>query len=280
MRLANLDGRAVIVTDDQRATDIAEASQGVFGPDLPSIYDSWDAFRRWAPSMPSSLGKEFAPEELDAVSPEPRQVFAVAMNYLAHAAEIGIPTPESPSVFTKFPSCLTGPYGEVPIPSDNCDFEVELVAVIGRTATDVDEANAWSYVAGLTIGQDISERFMQTAGPMPQFSLSKSFPRFGPVGPFVVTPDDFDDLCNIEVRCTLNGEIVQSATTGDLIFSIPNLISRLSRNVTLHPGDLIFTGTPAGVGVGRTPQKFLRDGDELVSTIRGIGEMRQRIVAG
>ncbi|WP_198654079.1 fumarylacetoacetate hydrolase family protein, partial [Nocardia aurea] len=128
--------------------------------------------------------------------------------------------------------------------------------------------------------QDISERVLQMASTPPQFSLGKSFPRFGPIGPWLVTLDDLDDPDDLELGCAVNGETVQSARTKELIFSVPSLISKLSSTLPLLPGDVVFTGTPSGVGLGRVPQRWLQPGDELVSWIEGIGEMRHRFVAG
>jgi 2-keto-4-pentenoate hydratase/2-oxohepta-3-ene-1,7-dioic acid hydratase in catechol pathway len=156
---------------------------------------------------------------------------------------------------------------------------VELVAVIGKEAWNVSEADAWDYVAGLTIGQDISERNLQFAATPPQFSLAKSFPGFGPLGPVLVTPDEFDNPDDLALSCSVNGVHVQAGRTSQMIFSVSKLVAELSATTLLHPGDLVFTGTPAGVGAGRTPPVFLQPGDELVSTIQGIGTMRNRLTA-
>lgn len=156
---------------------------------------------------------------------------------------------------------------------------MELVAVVGRRAEHVAEADAWSHVAGLAVGQDISERVSQLAGPAPQFSLGKSYPGFAPVGPWLTTPDELDDPDDLELRGTVNGEEVQKGRTSDLIFSVPALVAKLSAVLPLLPGDLIFTGTPAGVGLGRDPQRWLHEGDVLVSTISGLGELRQTFTA-
>lgn len=158
------------------------------------------------------------------------------------------------------------------------DWEVELVVVIGRTAHQISEDEAWDHVAGLTIGQDISERVSQLAGPAPQFSLGKSFPNFAPVGPWLVTPDAVADRDDLRLGCAIDGETVQDGRTRDLIFPVARLVAELSRTITFRPGDLVFTGTPAGVGLGRDPQRFLRPGNELTSWIEGIGEMRQTFV--
>ena len=187
--------------------------------------------------------------------------------------------PEEPSAFTKFPSCIAGPGSDIPIVSGTVDWEVELVAVIGSIAHHIGEGQGWDYVAGLTVGQDISERTVQLRPPVPQFSLGKSFPAFGPIGPELVTPDELDDPDDLEIGCAVNGRQVQLARTSELIFSVPELVSRLSAIVTLYPGDLIFTGTPAGVGHARTPPEYLRPGDHLTSTIEGIGTLHNDCVA-
>ena len=184
-----------------------------------------------------------------------------------------MPKPEFPPTFTKFPSCITGPHATVELPSDGIDWEVELVVIIGRTAHHVVAADSWSHVAGLTVGQDLSNRAVQLRPPVPQFSLGKSFPGFGPTGPWLVTPDEFADPNDLALSCTLNGETMQDSRTNDLIFSVPALIECLSGIVTLLPGDVIFTGTPSGVGVARKPPRFLSPGDVLVSTIEGIGSI-------
>ncbi len=189
--------------------------------------------------------------------------------------------PDQPSVFTKFPSCITGPHSDVVLPpGGHTDWEVELVVVIGTAARHVSAAAAWSHVAGLTVGQDISERISQLAGSPAQFSLGKSFPGFGPTGPWLVTVDEFANPDDLELGCSVNGDQMQKARTSYLIISVPQLIAKLSAVVTLLPGDIIFTGTPAGVGMGRDPQRWLAPGDEVVSYVEGIGELRQRFVAG
>ena len=177
------------------------------------------------------------------------------MNYAAHAAEAGVEHPTFPPTFTKFPTCLTGPDATVELPSEFVDWEVELVVVIGRLAYEVAVGDGWRHVAGLTVGQDLSERIVQTRPPAPQFSLGKSFPGFGPIGPWVITPDELDDPDDLALGCTVNGEEVQKSRTSDLIFGVDALIHHLSSITPLLPGDLIFTGTPSGVGGTRTPPR-------------------------
>jgi 2-keto-4-pentenoate hydratase/2-oxohepta-3-ene-1,7-dioic acid hydratase in catechol pathway len=182
-----------------------------------------------------------------------------------------------PATFTKFPGSLTGPFDDVEIVGDTTDWEVELVAVIGRTADRVVASDAWSHIAGLTIGQDLSDRHLQFAAGM-QFSLGKSRRGYGPLGPWLVTPDEFDDPDDLALACSVDGETVQDARTSDLIFAIPALIEELSAVLPLRPGDIIFTGTPAGVGMARTPPRALQAGQVLESWIEGIGTIRNRLV--
>ena len=151
------------------------------------------------------------------------------------------------------------------------DYEIELVAVIGRRAERAEAAAGWDHVAGLMVGQDLSERAVQLRPPVPQFSLGKSFPGFGPTGPWLVTPDEFDDPDDLTLTCRLNTEVVQSSRTSDLIFPVGEIIERVSAITPMLPGDLVFTGTPSGVGMGRTPPRYLLPGDVVESTIEGIG---------
>ncbi|WP_430331139.1 fumarylacetoacetate hydrolase family protein [Rhodococcus sp. ACT016] len=278
MRIANLSGRAVLV-DDDRAIDVHAASCGRFGPDLASVYTEWEAFSAWAgTALGAGAGESFDTRDLEAPSPTPSQVFAIGLNYRDHAAETGLDAPDAPPTFTKFASCLTGPETDLMLPTDTVDWEVELVAVIGREATNVSAADAWDHVAGLTVGQDFSERTSQLAGPAPQFSLAKSFPGFGATGPWLVTPDEFANRDDLAIECEIDGESVQSGRTAQMMFPVAELIAHLSAVCTLRPGDLVFTGTPAGVGVGRDPQRFLVSGNVVTSRIEGIGALVQRCV--
>jgi 2-keto-4-pentenoate hydratase/2-oxohepta-3-ene-1,7-dioic acid hydratase in catechol pathway len=276
MRVANADGQAVFVVDDG-IVDIATASGGALPTDAQLLYERWDDVRALADRV-QGPEQPFELSALQAPVPRPRQVFAIGMNYAAHAAEAGVEAPEFPPTFTKFPTCLTGPDATVALPSAFVDWEVELVAVIGSAAYEVEVGKGWSHVAGLTVGQDLSERIVQTRPPAPQFSLGKSFPGFGPTGPWVITPDELDDPDDLALGCTVNGEEVQKSRTSDLIFGVDGLIHLLSSITPLLPGDLIFTGTPSGVGGTRTPPRFLAPGDELVSTIEGIGTIHTHLV--
>jgi 2-keto-4-pentenoate hydratase/2-oxohepta-3-ene-1,7-dioic acid hydratase in catechol pathway len=278
MRLANHAGRAVIVTGDMVGVDVEQASAGRFGPDAAALYDDWEAFAAWAGTVDASIAERSSlePGLLGPPSPRPRQVFGIGLNYREHAAETGQEVSRIPATFTKFPTCITGPHAEVTLPSGYVDWEIELVVVVGRAAHDVAEDDAWSHVAGLTVGQDLSERVVQRAAGA-QFSLGKSYPGFGPMGPWLVTVDELADPDDLDLRCTLDGEVVQQARTGDMIVGVPGLVAVLSGVVTLLPGDVIFTGTPSGVGVAREPRRFLAPGEVVESTIEGIGTMRNRM---
>ncbi len=279
MRVATIAGRATVLTG-AGALDVEKASQGRFPAGRGDLFERWEEFRAWADEVdPSRYGPPADLTGLGAPSPAPRQVFAIGLNYRDHIAETGQTPPESPSVFTKFATSLTGPNTVLVLPAGNVDWEVELVAIIGRRAENVAEADAWNHVAGLTAGQDYSERVVQTAGSAPQFSLGKSFPGFGPTGPWLVTPDAFADPGDLALECTVNGQSVQTSRTSRLIFSVGYLVSYLSAITALLPGDIIFTGTPAGVGMARTPRRYLRPGDQVVSRIEGIGTIRQDVVA-
>ncbi|THG31620.1 fumarylacetoacetate hydrolase family protein [Naasia lichenicola] len=276
MRLANLAGRAVVVVGagGDRAIDVERASDGGFSSDPQRAYEDWAGFSAWASGL-ADEGESFDPADLQAPVPRPRQVFAIGVNYAAHAAEGGWAPDTMPVVFTKFPSCIVGPNAVVPLPEGNNDWEVELVVVIGEEARNVPAADGWRHVAGVTIGQDISERLAQMAGDRPQFSLAKSHEGFGPTGPWLVTPDELPDRDDLAISDTVSGQQMQSSRTSKMIYSVPVLIERLSAVCTLYPGDLIFSGTPEGVGNRMNPPRFLNPDDVLVSTIEGIGSITQ-----
>ncbi len=277
-RLAVVGGRATLVVDGGTA-DVARASGGRWSSRPRELLDDWDPFWEWAHGVEPEAPGLPALEDLGPPVDEPRQVFAICLNYRAHAAEGGYDTSGLPQVFTKFPSCLAGPAAAVEVLSPRLDWEVELVAVIGRRADGVPEDRGWDHVVGLMVGQDISARDVQHAGAAPQWGLGKSFRRFGPIGPFLVDPADVPDRDDLAISCAVNGETMQSARTSHLIWSVPELVARLSSVCALYPGDLVFTGTPAGVGNRRKPPVYLVPGDELVSTVEGLGELRNRFVA-
>ncbi|HEB89071.1 MAG TPA: fumarylacetoacetate hydrolase family protein [Deltaproteobacteria bacterium] len=278
MRLINLEGRAGLEVDG-RFIDLATRSDGRFSSDPMGIFPMLDEVRAWGADQ--AIGErdpEVDPKRLGPVVPRPAQVFAIGLNYKDHAEEAGLPEPQTPMVFTKFPSCLAGPHAEIPLTSDRVDWEVEQVVVIGREAKGVSAARAWDHVAGFCVGQDISDRRLQFSDKPPQFSLGKSARAFGPIGPALVSLDEFDDPDRLVLRCRVDGEEMQSSTTANLIFSVPELIEYISGYCTLLPGDLIFTGTPGGVGSVREPRRYLRAGETIESEIEGIGLLSNRCI--
>ncbi len=261
-----------------RAWDIAEASGGAFGPDPMQVLANWDAFGAWAADNAPDGGDAYSADDLTCPVPNPPQVFGIGLNYADHAGETGMVAPDDPLVFTKFPSCIAAPNCEIPLVPGNCDWEVELVVVIGRAGRDIAADDIAEHIAGFTVGQDVSERVGQFAGGFPQFNLGKSHRNFAPVGPAVVTLDELDNPWDLRLTCERNGVMVQDARTTLFINDIPRLITYLSSICELLPGDIIFTGTPSGVGFGMDPPQFLAPGDVIVSAIEGLGEITNRCV--
>lgn len=279
VRLANAQGRAVVVLGDQIA-DVERASGGRFGSDPMAALGRWDELASWAAGLtPGAATGALDETVLEAAVPRPSKVFAIGLNYKSHAAEAGLPLPGKPMVFTKFPNCLCGPRSAVRLSSDYVDWEVELVVVIGRRGRDIPEARVHDYVAGYAVGQDISDRKLQFSDQPPQFSMGKSLDTFGPLGPAVVSLDAFANPDDLEITCDVGGERMQTARTSDMVFGVPALVSYLAGLCTLEPGDIIFTGTPGGVGSVRQPRRYLKAGEEIVSTIEGIGTLRNGCVS-
>ena len=277
MKLANVNGRAALVLGDQIA-DLATASDGRFGPDPMAIYEQWDELRAYAPTVTTPTGP-LVEAGLHNPVPRPRQVFAIGLNYRSHAEESGMALPRSRRRSRSSRPALAGPFDDIEIAGRTVDWEVELVVVIGTQRRPRRAADAWSHVAGLTVGQDISDRHLQFAAGS-QFSLGKSRRGFGPMGPWLVTPDELPDPDDLALGCSVNGEKMQDGRTADLVFDVPHLIAQLSSVLPLLPGDVIFTGTPSGVGVARTPPRFLAPGDTVESWIEGIGTIRNHVVEG
>lgn len=208
-----------------------------------------------------------------------RRLFCIGLNYYDHATEMDLPVPEHPILFMK--ACaVTGASDPIAIPkgATKADWEVELGIVIGKTAKNVAEPEALGHVAGYFIANDVSERsFQMDFGG--QWVKGKSADSFAPIGPFLVTRDDVPHVQKLALTLDVNGERMQSGNTSTMIFPVPKIIAHVSRLVTLHPGDLIITGTPPGVGVGMTPQRFLKPGDVVRAEIEGLGVLEQDVVA-
>jgi len=279
-RFASMNGRAhIVIGPDNHFVDLAQVSDGRFDSDPIKAFSRWDEVRAFASTITSG-GTTVSNSALDAPSPWPRQVFGIGLNYRSHAEEGGRDIPQSPLTFTKFSSSVAGPDANIPIVGGTVDWEVELVVVIATGGRNISKADGWSHVAGICVGQDISDRALQMATQPPQFNLGKSRKNYSPFGPWLVDAKDVSNRDSLHMTCTLNGTEVQNTLTGDLIFSVTYLIEYLSSIVELFPGDVIYTGTPGGVGVSRKPPMFLKPGDVLVSTIDGIGTTTNTCVAG
>lgn len=279
MRFANRGGRAFVLKGSSAGWDLEKQSSGRFSWDPMQMWAQHEEIAAWVAGLDESTAEPVAPEELDAPVPVPPSIIAIGLNYAEHARETGFEPPtELPPVFAKFPSSVTGAHDVVRLPEGGTvDWEVEVVAVVGTQMHDVDEAHVLGHLAGLTVGQDLSERTRQFSGPAPQFGLAKSCPGFSPIGPWVVSLDELDPE-DLHLGCSIDGETVQSGTTANLIFSISRSLSELSRVLVLRPGDLVFTGTPDGVGMGLQPPRYLRSGEVLETWVEGIGRMRHTMV--
>ncbi len=275
-RLANVGGRGALV-DGDHYYDLEELADGALRPDPMAALTSPDLLAELAAGLggrqPTGL---LTGATLDPPVPRPRNSYGVGLNYRSHAEEASMEIPDVPLVFTKFPSCITGPFDEVRLRSDRCDYEGELVVVVGPGGADIDPADAWDHVVGLTIGQDVSDRQAQFMTQPPQFNLGKSFDTFGPIGPVVASPDCFDDPDDLTLTTHVNGEARQDDRTSNMVFPVADLVAFLSRITTLATGDIIFTGTPDGIGAAQG--LFLADGDVITTTIDGIGTMANACV--
>jgi 2-keto-4-pentenoate hydratase/2-oxohepta-3-ene-1,7-dioic acid hydratase in catechol pathway len=225
-----------------------------------------------APSHPLSAVKLLPP------IPDPDKIVCIGLNYRKHAAEVGVTElPETPTIFAKYRNALVADGATVKAPTAKTDFEAEVAFVVGRRAKDVDEDEALDYVAGYTLLNDLSARDLQ--GATPQWMPGKVFDGAAPCGPYLVTPDEAGPADRIGIRLTLNGEEMQNSSTADLIFGVPQLVSQLSKLMTLEPGDVVATGTPEGVGMGRKPRVWLADGDEVAIESPTLGRLTTHITA-
>jgi len=241
--------------------------------------DALDRVERWLYSPPD--GERFDPEKtrLLAPIPKPPKVICIGLNYRDHAAESKAAIPEVPTVFSKFNTAITGHRHPVVLPKNSAkpDYEAEFAVVIGKRGRHV-AAQEWrDYVFGYTILNDVSARDFQMATT--QWMIGKTFDTFAPMGPAVVTADEIEDPHNLRITFRLNGELLQDSNTKNLIFDLPKLIAHLSSVFTLEPGDVISTGTPAGVGFARRPPRWLKPGDEMRTAVEGLGELVNPVVA-
>ncbi|SHI76845.1 fumarylacetoacetate hydrolase family protein [Wenxinia saemankumensis] len=248
--------------------------------DLAGDGVSIEALERIRAIDPATLPAVAEPGRIGACLASVPNFFCIGLNYAKHAAETGAEPPKEPILFNKTTSCLCGPDDDVIVPhgSEKTDWEVELGVVIGRPAFHVSEEEALDHVAGYCVVNDVSERAWQIERGG-QWTKGKSAPTFGPVGPWLVTADEVPDPQALALSLKLNGETVQDSDTSDMIFTVRQIVSYMSRFMELRPGDVIATGTPSGVGMGMRPQRFLRPGDTMELTVQGLGTQRQRAVA-
>jgi len=275
-KLANIKGRAALLNEES-FYDLEKISEGNLSHDTTDALfhlEELDELNNKLNDL-EATGK-ISEAEFDAPVSFPKNCYAVGLNYRNHAEEANMTIPEVPMVFTKHTSCLVGATADVEMRSNYVDYEAELVVVIGLSGKDISKDQAWNHVAGLCVGQDISDRPAQFASTPPMFNLGKSFDTFGPVGPALVSPDSLLNKESLVIECKVNDEIRQNDNTDDLIFDVPTIISYLSEIVTLNTGDVIFTGTPGGVGVSQG--KFLKDGDIITTSIEGLGTLTNKCV--
>ena len=239
-----------------------------------------DSLKRLAAMDPATLPLVSGDSRIGAPVGVVPKFFGIGLNYRDHAEETGMPIPEVPIVFAKASSCVSGPYDPVLAPKgwERMDFEVELAVVIGSRAKNVAESDALSHVAGYAICNDVSERSLQVGGPG-EWIKAKSHDSFGPLGPWLVTKDEIPDPQALDLSLDLNGERMQTGSTSTMIFGVAQLVSYISKYMTLVPGDVITTGTPPGVGMARKPRVFLKPGDRLRLAISGLGEQRLTVQA-
>ena len=271
-RFANVAGRAALVDAEDQWYDLERLTGGAVASDTMAALANPEALHNASADLGAATADgALATANLGAPVPTPRNVFGIGLNYRPHAEESNMELPERPLVFGKFPSCIVGPNAEIELRSKTADWEVELVVVIGAPGRDIPIESAWDHVLGLSVGQDISDRRLQMASKPPHFDLGKSRDTYGPMGPVLVSTDSFADPKDLEITCDINGERKQADRTTSLIFSVAELIAYLSGIITLDTGDVIYSGTPAGVGAAS--QTFLKAGDVITSTIEGIGTM-------
>jgi 2-keto-4-pentenoate hydratase/2-oxohepta-3-ene-1,7-dioic acid hydratase in catechol pathway len=216
---------------------------------------------------------------LEAPLQRPPKILCIGLNYRDHAAESKMDPPKFPTVFTKYPHTLIGNGQAIILPraSQQPDYEAEFAVVIGQAGRNIPETEWENHVFGYTILHDVSARDVQLATS--QWTLGKNFPTFGPMGPWIVSKDEIPDPHQLDISLSINGETLQSSNTRELIFKVPRLISYISAMMPLVPGDIISTGTPAGVGMGRSPQRWLKPGDDVVIEVAGIGKLKNPVVA-
>ena len=263
--------RIGVVTGDR----IVDA--GLEGP-LADHVEGWSAIAPGLQALDPASGLPLSSVRLLAPVPRPGKIFAIGLNYADHIAESGMGTPERQVWFTKAQTSVNGPFDPVQVPkvSQAVDYEAEMVVVIGRRGKHIAREDAAAYIFGYCVGNDVTERLWQHATP--QWSLGKSFDTHAPFGPWITTSDEVDPHA-LDIRCTVNGEERQSSNTRHLVFDVFDQVAHLSQAMTLEPGDVIFTGTPGGIGAAMSPRRFLKAGDVVRVEIKGLGAIENRFEA-
>jgi 2-keto-4-pentenoate hydratase/2-oxohepta-3-ene-1,7-dioic acid hydratase in catechol pathway len=235
-----------------------------------------------AASRPNAVPLPAADAKLLPPVPDPQKIVCIGLNYRDHAAESGSPIPKEPVLFSKYPTTLIGPEQPIVLPpvSKEVDYEAELVLVVGKAGRHLTTEQGWEHLAGYTIGHDVSARDWQLKKDGKQWMAGKTFDTFAPLGPVLVTADEIKDPNNLPIRLRLNGQTMQDSNTRQMIFNPGELLAYLSQIFTLQPGDLVFTGTPPGVGFVRKPPVFLKGGDVVEVEIEGLGVLRNPVVQG
>jgi 2-keto-4-pentenoate hydratase/2-oxohepta-3-ene-1,7-dioic acid hydratase in catechol pathway len=235
-----------------------------------------------AAARPAAIRIPAASARLLPPVPDPQKIVCIGLNYRDHAAESGAPIPKEPVLFSKYPTALIGPDQPIVLPpvSQEVDYEAELVLVVGKTGRNLTTEQAWGHLAGYTVGHDVSARDWQLKKDGKQWMAGKTFDTFAPIGPLLVTADEVKDPHNLAIRLRLNGQTMQDSNTKQMVFSAGELLAYLSKIFTLYPGDLVFTGTPPGVGFVRKPPVFLKGGDVVEVEIEGLGVLRNPVVQG
>ena len=277
MKIARLNNRAICLSEKGHF-DIASSSAGRFSSDSDELALHWHELEAWIakekPNCTDPRGVDYFTghlHELQSPLVRPRQIFAVGLNYPAHTAEVASAIPSSPVIFTKFCSSIAGPGDTVALPAGGVDWEVELVAMVARGGRNIPKERALDAIGAYCIGQDISERHAQMGGPAPQFSLAKSHAGFAPIGPWLTSSAAIENIDELTLQSHIDDEQMQIGRVDQMLFDLPTLVAYLSSIVELFPGDLIFTGTPDGVGMSRKPPRFLTAGETLHSSISQLG---------
>ena len=290
----------LIATSNHALADVTLVRFGPKGEEKPGIIDSESQLRDLSSHVSEITPETLTTASLDAIAAlsledlpivtgEPRlgvpltgigKIIAIGFNYINHAAEMEVQLPDEPLTFMKATSALTGPFDQIiqPRNGEKMDYEAELVVVIGKRAQYISESEVFDYIAGYTVGHDVSERsFQRERGG--QFTKGKSADTFAPVGPYFVSKDQISDVQALSIWSEVNDEMRQQGNTADMVFGVREIVSHLSQFMTLYPGDIIFTGTPAGVGDGMEPPQYLKPGDVVRIGVEGLGEQSQTVVS-